>query len=440
MVVFSAGLPRVYNYFLPKHNRNEGLSIVKKVTSMLFVTGVMFSLFLYIFSDLLADLLSNPDLAPHIRTFSIVPMLLLPTLGIEGVFTSYYMAKYIPLYNVTSRVLIFILIVSPIIYLGNEVQYALYGWIGASILSFLLAIVFFRIPFKGLQMKVSQVKITDLLKYSLPIMGASIAGVAIGASDQFFISRYFGTEEFAEFSNGFIQLPIIGMVAGSAASILMPRVSEMKKKNIENREILNLWSKTLIKSALILFPILIVCLFNAENIIVLVYGELYIQSAPYFMIKLIQGFLSIIIFTPFLLGLGYSKYYMNVHIIGAVTIWLIQYFIAVNFQNPHLIAVSSVSVFFMIVILGLSKVRKIFRTSLIEILPFKSMIKVLIHNFIIGLLLFIIFTNIQKAVHDIFLVAAFALMHLILVHFSSRLINLDYLEPYKPILSKFINR
>jgi hypothetical protein len=59
----------------------------------------------------------------------------------------------------------------------------------------------------------------------------------------------FGAEVFAEFSNGFIDIPFVGMVTGAAsARILMPMFSKMihDKSNIE--DVLNTLEKCIAES------------------------------------------------------------------------------------------------------------------------------------------------------------------------------------------------
>ncbi len=89
LVVFSVGLPNVFGYFLPRYSLAQGKDIVWKITKVLFVGGFVFSLFLFLFSGTIAIILKNPELKIGLKYFSVIPMLLLPTLGIEGIFSTY---------------------------------------------------------------------------------------------------------------------------------------------------------------------------------------------------------------------------------------------------------------------------------------------------------------------------------------------------------------
>ena len=42
LVVFSAGLPRVFSYYLPRYSKEEGKDITIKISLILFFTGFLF--------------------------------------------------------------------------------------------------------------------------------------------------------------------------------------------------------------------------------------------------------------------------------------------------------------------------------------------------------------------------------------------------------------
>src|SRR5690606_10723483 len=111
---------------------SEGKNIVKKVTIVLFFSGLLFSSFLYFFSGIIANLLNNKELEVGLQTFAIIPTLLLPTLGIEGIFSTYKKTIYVAIYNTFTRLLTLLFIVLPVILFNGSYLTALYGWIVVS--------------------------------------------------------------------------------------------------------------------------------------------------------------------------------------------------------------------------------------------------------------------------------------------------------------------
>ncbi len=436
LVIFSAGLPGVFGYFLPRFNLAQGKDIVWKITKVLLIAGAAFSLFLFVFSGLIADILKNPELSTGLKYFSPIPLLLLPTLGIEGIFSTYQKSIYIAIYNVTTRILMLLFIVLPVIIFKGSYLYAIYGWIIVSIISLLIAFYFKNIPFKKVKEEKSGLRIRDVFAYSLPLVGASIAGIAIRSSDQFFISRFFGVEVFAEFSNGFIDLPFVSMVTNATSIILMPLLSKMifNKDSINN--IVSLWKNALLKSAYIIYPVVIFFLFFAGDTIVLLYSEAYEKSIIYFQIAMLLNFFNIITFAPLLLSSGNTRFYGNMHVIFAIIAWVGGFIIVYTFNNPVAIAVFSVSMSIARVFIGMKKVSKIFNLTLLELLPLKKITLIITHSLTILFFtkLFSFYSQVQTNVFVNLLVSGVIYMTLLLT--TSKIFKLDYLIIIKNIFLK----
>ena len=86
LVVFSLGLPGCYSYFLARvKSAGEGRGVVTKLTRLCVGMGGVFALSLFLLSDQLASLLGNAALGPGLRVFSVVPLAMMPAVGVEGI-------------------------------------------------------------------------------------------------------------------------------------------------------------------------------------------------------------------------------------------------------------------------------------------------------------------------------------------------------------------
>ncbi|NMD00138.1 MAG: oligosaccharide flippase family protein [Bacteroidales bacterium] len=47
LIIFTAGLPKVFNYYLPRYSIEQGKDIVWKISKALFFAGLIYSLFLF---------------------------------------------------------------------------------------------------------------------------------------------------------------------------------------------------------------------------------------------------------------------------------------------------------------------------------------------------------------------------------------------------------
>lgn len=438
LIVFSAGLPRVFAYFLPRYSLEQGKDIVWKISKVLFLAGLAFSLFLFSFSGIIAKVLNNPELSTGLKYFSPIPMLLLPTLGIEGIFSSYKKTIFIAIYNTLSRLLMLLFIVLPVVLFEGTYLNAIYGWLIVSVLTLVVAWLFKGIPFKGVSAQKAALTLKDIFSYSLPLVGASLAGIAISAADKFFISRYFGTETFAVFSNGFIEIPFVGMITSAASVVLMPVFSKMIFEKNETEKIIVLWGSTLQKSATVIYPLVIFFLFFSKDVIVFLFSESYTDSVPFFRIAIVANFFNIIIFAPLILAMGKVKLYSQIHWALALFSWGAGYLLVITLQTPYAIAFLSVFIVFIKVVWFFYIITYSLNCSILDLLPLKKIGIIIFQSTIIATLLKLLSVFSPVEINNFFtLIIATTLFggSLLLI---GPLGGINYLMIIKPLIQKSI--
>ncbi len=433
LVVFTAGLPQVFAYFLPRFAINEGKAIVWKITRFLILGGAVFSVFLFFASGIIANFLNNPELERGIKAFSPIPLLLLPTLGIEGIFSAYKKTIFIGIYDSITRILMLGFIVLPVVLWKGSYIAAIYGWNVVSLLTLLIAFFFKDIPFRGIESIRTSLSYRTVFSYSLPLVGASLWGMAIKAADQFYISRFFGASVFAEFSNGFIQLPFVSMITGAVSLVLMPVFSRMIHDKSDAKEIVSVWRSALYKSAIIIYPIVIFFIFFANDIILILFSNTYSTSTIYFRINMLLNFFNIIVFAPLLLALGKTRIYARIHMIYALVVWILEYLVIYLFNSPIGVAIVSVSLSIAAIIAFIVYISKLMDIGLIELVPFREIFKIVIHGLLI--ILVVKFAIDSMRITSTLIECALALIvYASILLLTSRLFNLDYISNIKPLL------
>ena len=320
LTIFTLGLPKAYAYFIPKYSNEYSRAIINKVTSIFFILGIVFSAFLLLCAGPIASVMKNPDLETALILFSPTPFLLLPTMGLDAIYASFRKTKYLAYYTIFTRVFTVICIVLPVVIFSGDYTHAIIGFDIASLITFVLALYLKTWPIRHENHKNTNLTYKEILSFSLPLLYASLWGLIIASSSQFFISRYFGNEVFAEFSNGFMEFPLVGMIIGSISTILLPLFSGLDKGVGMSDDVLSVWNSAMLKSAKLIFPILVFSIFFAGLIMRCMYGDMYSNSSYYFIIKNFSGLFCIIPFYPIILAIGKTKAYANVHMLIAILI------------------------------------------------------------------------------------------------------------------------
>ena len=341
LLVFTLGLPLAYSYFLPKVSLGEGKTLVDKLNFAFLILGGFFSIVLYLGADVCGDILKNPTLGNNIRIFSPAPMLILPTMGLNGIMATYRMTMWNAIYLITTRILMLLCVAIPVIFINSNCETAIWGFLISSFISCIIALVFKRIPFRGISRSTCDITYKDIFKYTIPLMAAGLFGIGIKAADQFYVSRYFGQEIFADFANGSLELPFVGMILSAGAAVLLPTFSKMISNGNCTDNIVNLWKRSAIKSSMLLYPLAFFSWFFASEIMVFLYGEKYALSSIYFRIMLCVNLFTVAHYYPIILALGKTKDYARVHMINFLMVWAFEFIAIQIIDSAYAITVVS---------------------------------------------------------------------------------------------------
>lgn len=436
LTLFTLGLPKAYSYFLPRVDIRQAKSLIRKITNIFFLLGGGFSLFLFLASDQIAVILRNPDLSLALKIFSPVPLLMLPTMGLEGVLATYRMTKFMAVYTIITRLIMLCCVALPVLIFGGDYIQAIIGFVVASIVAFLLALFFKYYPVKYEASEKSEIQYNEIFQFSLPLLYASLWGILISSADQFFISRYFGREVFAEFANGSLELPFVGMIIGATSAVLSPIFSRMNHTQLNPaKEIFPIWKSVFEKSVLLIYPLLLYVWFFADIIMILLYGEQYAESAIYFRIKGITNFFAVIVYAPLLINTGKVKYYSNVHAFTAILVIALEYLSVIFINSPYAISGAALVCQLIKTFLLLYAAAKIFEVKVFELFPLKLIGKIFIPSVIILIIdyyLFVSLLDLPYMVIFIFSLFFYGVFFLIVSIF----LKLKYMSILRPLVSR----
>jgi O-antigen/teichoic acid export membrane protein len=121
------------------------------------------------------------------------------------------------------------------------------------------------------------------LAYALPFEMAVVLEIMQATLHQYAISYNFDAATFAIYSVGCFQIPLVDLMATSAANVMMVKMAGAIRDDRPST-VVAVWHDTTRKLALILFPMVGVLLVNAREIIVLLFTDSYAASVPIFMV------------------------------------------------------------------------------------------------------------------------------------------------------------
>ena len=203
----------------------------------------------------------------------------------------------------------------------------------------------------------------DQLAYTIPLGLSLLIGVLSVQLDKLMISGFFKPEEFAVFSLGAMELPLIGILINSVNSILLPNLSGKDPAALSS-----LYRASVRKNAIIVFPLATVFFLFATEFMIFVYGTVYASAALYFRIYLLILPLRVATYGIVFQAMGKTRLVMIDSIIMLMLNAILNYFF-IRLYGMKGAALATVAVSWLIVIVYLWQMRYSLQLKLWELFP-----------------------------------------------------------------------
>lgn len=297
------GLPDSVFYFferIPKESRKSFALLTGKV---LFFIGLGCSTILIILT-FVAPLLGYPVGGLFIPLIFLA-ILELPTTPIPNILIAINRAKQAAWFNIFNSAMLFCATVLPAV-LGQPLSAIVYSLAGYGVLRFILsAFVFFK-NFPGAGGDLPEGMIRTQLQYSVPLGIAQVMWKVNTVIDKFVVMAFLPVAVFAEYTVGAWEFPLLPTIAYSVAAVMMPQFVACHLKG-EKEELLRLWFRSIEKVSIIVLPFMVLFLLVAEEFVVVLFSEQYINAALPFRIYTLVLFQRVTSYSSILKALGETK-------------------------------------------------------------------------------------------------------------------------------------
>lgn len=270
-------------YFLPRERERRN-QVVLNILLFYILMGGGACVALFLRPTLLSAIFNNGEIAGYA-----------PRLGLVILF--WVVSSFLEiaaLANQESRLATFFIIVSQLsktaLMLGAAISFAsVSALIDAAmifgILQTTMLLLYLRSRFGSFWRRVDWRMVRIQTAYALPIGLASVLFQVQTDLHNYFVSHQFSTAEFAVYSIGCFNLPLIAILSESVGSVTIPHVSYLQKLG-RDREIIELMARMMRKLAAIYFPIYFFLLVMSRQFITVLFTTRYESSWPIFAINL----------------------------------------------------------------------------------------------------------------------------------------------------------
>ncbi len=278
--ILMLGFPQSMLYFLPKAGSDHEIKrLVSRTLNVISLLALLCGLIIFFSRDLIANSFNNPDLSRLLIVYSIYPIFIFVT----QLYSSVMLGLKEPLKS--ARFTIFAIICDLLLVLGvaffsRDIRLIVWAVVVSAFIQWLWASLCLR-KFTGSFSRTNFAGFKAQLNYTIPLGLSLLIGVLSVQLDKLMISGFFKPEQFAVFSLGAMELPLIGILINSVNAILLPNMS-----SIDREQMSAIYSASIRKNAIIIFPLATVFYIFATEFMVFIYGSIYAEAAVYFRIYL----------------------------------------------------------------------------------------------------------------------------------------------------------
>ena len=281
-------------YFLPRERENRA-AIVSNILIFNVAVGALALAFMLFFPQLLAELLVNDQAAaqdPQVRARIVA---LAPLIG--AVILTWLVSAFLELIAVANQetklaavIIIVAQFTKSLLLLGATIVFGtvrslLVAALIQGVIQTAILLRYLHGRFPGFWRSPDRRLMKRQLVYALPYGISSLIWTLQTDIHSYFVSHHFGQAGFAVYAVGVFQLPLVGILTESAASVMIPRVSYLQSIG-DRREIIRIITGAMRGLAIAIFPLYAVLVVMREEFIVALFTRTYAASVPIFLINL----------------------------------------------------------------------------------------------------------------------------------------------------------
>ena|ERR1051326_185930 len=274
------GMAESLYYFMPLNPSQSNRYVVNSIVALA-AAGLICLGLIAVGGVQLSRMLNNDAISKHALSLGIYVLLMLVSAALEIAMIARKHYLWASVTYAASDTLRAILLVLPVLFF-KRVDWLMFGAVIYALMRCLALIVYLLNDFKG-EMRVDWVCFRNQLRYAIPFGLAIVVGILQTNFHQYAVSHYFDVATFAIYSVGCLQIPIVDFIITPASSVMMVRMSEQIGQGRFDG-LIAMWHDMSRKLALMFFPLVALLLLNAHNIIVLLFTERYVRSVPIFMV------------------------------------------------------------------------------------------------------------------------------------------------------------
>lgn len=398
------------------------------------LSGIMALLFIY-FRGPISLGLNNPELAQYIPLLSLLLVLTICSMQVEGALMNLDRLKDRLALEISMELFKALAILAAFVFFNSIMMVLLFLTILMAI-RFILAV---RLNLQskiqhGLRYKDAAVYWRQQLAYGIPLGIARILQNIFNL-ERLLISSFFSMRQFTFYSVGCFENPLINAAQASFYEMANIEMVDAVKKNRYDLA-LEIWRNTMRKLMLVIIPFVAYMTLFAQEIIVFIFSEKYIDSVPFFIAFNFTVLVAAFNPEPLFRATSKNQLVLKLKIIGLSIGAIVLVWVALNSTSLAVLITKGV-IFFLLNLLGLKMGAKLIKANLLQLFRWRELAGVSLLSILLASILKLSISGVDW--HPFWILALtftiYVSMHFVLSTYF-RLIRKDEVEHLKNLIKR----
>ena len=282
-------------YFIPRHPERGG-QIALNILVYNFVAGWIPLLILAFYPQILKSLFRTDALAPLAILLGLLVLVTLTASLVQQIPAALQDVRYSTIFIVGTQVARAALIAAAVLWFRSVESIIIATFVNQV---FSIAILFWYLHgrFPRFWAHFDWPFFKEQLAYALPYGAFGLLWVVQRDLDNYFVSALLGPRDYAIYAVGWLDVPMLSLALESVVSVMIVRVSRLQQEN-RKADIRYVTAAATNRLAAFQFPLFMMLLLAAHDLIVFLYTKAYEQSANIFSISILLLPLGVFLLDP----------------------------------------------------------------------------------------------------------------------------------------------
>jgi len=293
-------------YFTPREPERKS-QVALNVLVFYLGVGALVALVFACFPRWVTPIMNGDSLVPVVPLLGATLLLWLIGLNLESVLIANGDIRWSSVVTVLIQLLkTSLLIVAAII--GGSVHAMMFAAVIIGVFHCAVCIVYLRRKFGNFWLGFDWALFKAQLANALPFGVGGIAYILQFDLHNYYITSHFSPAEFAVYSIGCFQLPILQVLIDAVETILLPEIARLEKDG-EHRRIIRVWINSMRMLAFVFFPVCAMLFVLRREFILTLFTETYATATSIFAVNLFNILLYILLVGTVLRSFPELKYF-----------------------------------------------------------------------------------------------------------------------------------